>query len=249
MCRDYIEDCWKVQVIVSSHNSRLVFLYNSNVVLSNTEKRFLLAAIIINGLCLGMFFMRLFITGTSRYWFIPQNALLAWLAFMFSWLLARYLKDHNWRSWQAISLTLLWLVFLPNTWYVMTDYIHLVDNGEISRLYDIALINSLIASAFLAGFASLVLVHKQLLRRLKTIAAGFIVAAVILLASFAIYLGRDLRWNTWDVVVNPGGIVLGTSDRLIDTVGHPRMLNVTGLFFVVIGLGYLAIWQLVKPQN
>jgi len=43
--------------------------------LSGAEKRFLQAAIIINALCLGLFLLRYLITGTPRYWFIPENIL------------------------------------------------------------------------------------------------------------------------------------------------------------------------------
>lgn len=207
------------------------------------------AAIIINVLCLGLFLLRYLITGTPRYWFIPENIILAWLALTFAWFLSRYLKNHKWLSWQALGLTVLWLAFLPNAWYVMTDFIHIEDTGEISQLYDIALMNTLIASGFLAGFSSLFLVHKQLLKRLSHWRSAAVVGLIILAASFAIYLGRDLRWNSWDVLANPGGLLLNAADRLIDPFGHPRMLNVTSLFFVVIGGIYWAVWQLAKPKN
>jgi uncharacterized membrane protein len=131
----------------------------------------------------------------------------------------------------------------------MTDFVHMVNTGEISQLYDIALFNSLVASGFLAGFASLVLVHKQLLKRIGVGWAWLAVLAVILFASFAIYLGRDLRWNSVDLVVNPGGLVLNVSDRLIDPFGRPRMVNVTSLFFITIAASYAAVWSMTKPIN
>lgn len=221
--------------------------YNLNM--EPFEKRFLRSALLINGLCLGLFFLRILATGVSRYWFIPENLLLAWLALLFGWLLVKYVGRKSWRSWQAILLSVFWLVFLPNAWYVMTDFLHLANTGEISQLYDIGLLVSLVASGFLAGFTSLILVHRQLLRRLGSGASALAVAAVILFASFAIYLGRDLRWNSWDIIANPGGLALNVSDRLIDPFGQPRMFDVSGLFFVIIGAGYAAVWQLAKPRS
>jgi hypothetical protein len=50
-------------------------------------------------------------------------------------------------------------------------------------------------------------------------------------------------------VANPGGIIFDVSDRFIDPFGHPRALNVTGLFFVLLGVIYLAIWVLVRPYK
>lgn len=217
--------------------------------LNQKEKHFLQAALIINGLCLGLFILRWLLTGTDRYLFIPENLLLAWIGFGFGWWLVLTLKNHSWRSWQAVVLTVLWLVFVPNCWYVMTDFVHMVYTPEISQLYDITLFNSLIASGFLAGFGSLILIHRQLLSRVGGGVAWLIVMAVVLFASFSIYLGRDLRWNSIDVVVNPGGLILNVSDRLIDPFGRPRMVNVTSLFFVTITAGYWAVWRMAKPRS
>lgn len=217
--------------------------------LNRAETHFLEAALLISSLCLGMFFLRLALTGTSRYWFVPQNLLLAWAALVFSWLLTKRLQNHSWLSWQPIILTLFWLALLPNTWYVMTDLTHIVVTGEISQLYDITLFNSLVIVGFMAGFTSLLLVHKQILRRLAPISASLIVTAIILFASFAIYIGRDLRWNSWDIIANPGGLILNVSDRLTDPFGRPRMVNVTSLFFLTIGVGYAALWRLAKPRR
>ncbi len=223
--------------------------YNALMRLNDSERRFLQAMLIISGLCLGLFVFRLMITGVHRYLFIPENLLLAWLGLIFAWWLVRTLKDHPWRSWQAITLTVLWVAFVPNCWYVMTDFVHVVYTGEISQLYDIALFNSLIAAGFLAGFASLVMVHKQLLKHLSPARSWLLVIGVIIFSSFAIYLGRDLRWNSVDIIFNPGGLVLNVSDRLIDPFGRPRMMNVTSLFFITITAGYLATWRIVRPRN
>jgi uncharacterized membrane protein len=219
------------------------------VSLSHSEKRFLEAALILNGLCLGLFVVRILVTGFARFWFIPENLLLAWLGFFFGWMLVRYLKDNSWKSWPAVLFSLLWLVFVPNCWYVMTDFVHMTYTAEISQLFDIALFTSLVASGFMAGFASLVLVHKQLLRHFGHGLSTLIVLGVIVFASFSIYLGRDLRWNSIDIIANPGGLALNVSDRLIDPFGRPRMVNVTSLFFVTITAGYWAVWRLAKPRN
>lgn len=198
-------------------------------------------------LCLGLFTFRLAATGVSRYWFVPENLLLAWLALFFGWLLVKQLGNRSWGNWRSILFTFLWIFFLPNAWYVMTDFIHVFDTGEISYLYDIAMISSLSLCGFLLGFASLFSVHRQMVKRLDSISAGFLIEMVILVASFAIYLGRDLRWNTWDVLTNPSGLILNITDRLINPFGYPRALNVTALFFVVISVMYGSLWLFLRP--
>ena len=221
--------------------------YNAGMALSGVEKRFLQTLGIFSALCLGLFVFRLLVTGVSRYWFVPENLLLAWLALFFGWVLVRQLQSRGWRNWRSLILTVLWLLFLPNAWYVMTDFIHVFDSGEISYLYDIAMITALTLTGFLLGFTSLFMVHRQLLKRLDIFSSALLIGAVILLTSFAIYLGRDLRWNTWDIFTNPSGLMLNITDRLINPFGYPRALNVTAILFVLISTIYFAIWLFLKP--
>lgn len=209
----------------------------------------MIAVGLLSGLCLGLFFLRIAMTGTVRYWFIPENLALAWLSFVFAWLLLIELKKRRWATWQNISLSILWLFFLPNSWYVLTDFVHVAPTGEISQVYDIVMMFSLVICGFILGFTSLYIFHKQFLKRWSATVSHGVVAGILLLSSFAIYLGRDLRWSTWDVVANPGGIILDVSDRVIDPFGHPRAINVTGLFFVLLGSIYLAIWILTRPYK
>lgn len=215
--------------------------------LSGVEKRYLQTLGLLSSLCLGLFTFRLLATGVSRYWFVPENLLLAWLALFFGWILVQQLERRGWRNWRALSLTGLWLLFLPNAWYVMTDFIHVFDSGEINYLYDIAMITILTLTGFLLGFTSLFIVHRQLLKRIDIFSSIFLIEMIILLASFAIYLGRDLRWNTWDIFTNPSGLILSITDRLINPFGFPHTLNVTAIFFVVISVMYFAIWLFLKP--
>ncbi len=214
-----------------------------------TYRRYIQAVAILSGLCLGLFILRIFMTGIVRYVFIPENLVLAWLSLLFAALLITRLQKTAWSSWQNVGLSVLWLFFLPNSWYVLTDFVHVRATGEISQLFDIVLVTSLVITGFILGFTSLYLLHKEFLKRLPLRTAHGLIAAILLLSSFAIYLGRDLRWNTWDLVTNPGGIIFDVSDRVIDPFGHPRALNVTGLFFVLLGTIYLALWILLKPNH
>lgn len=218
------------------------------MMLSEVEKRYLQALGFFSGVCLIIFVARLALTGTLRYWFVPENLSLAWLGLIFGWLLVRNLQKTRWLNWKNISLTLLWLFFLPNTWYVLTDFLHVYATGEISQLFDIVMIITLVITGFTLGFTSLYLVHRELYTRLGEMRSGAVVTGVILVSSFAVYLGRVLRWNSWDVLVNPGGIILSVSDRLIYPLDYPRALNVTLMFFVLLSSIYFSIWLIFRPQ-
>ena len=217
--------------------------------LTDKEKRFLQAAGLLSLACIVFFIARLFITGTLRYWFIPENLLLAWISLIFAWFLAAGLKKRRWASWQNIALSVIWLTFLPNSWYVMTDFIHVYPTREISELYDIGMISLLMGSGFMLGFGSLYIVHREFLSRFSRRVSHLIITGILLLSSFAIYLGRHLRWNTWDIVTDPAGIALNVSDRLLNPSTYPQAFGVTAIFFVFLGSIYLVLWRLIPIQS
>lgn len=66
----------------------------------------------------------------------------------------------------------------------------------------------------------------------------------LLLSSFAIYLGRYLRWNTWDIIINPAGLIFDVSDRIINPGTYSLTFIVTAVFFVVLGSAYAVVYRL-----
>jgi uncharacterized membrane protein len=217
--------------------------------LNEVEERFIKSVGLLSALCILFSGYRVLITGTWRYTFILSNLMLAWLGLIFGWLLAGRVKNSSWISWGSLGLTALWLAFLPNTWYVLTDFLHVQPTGEVSEIYDIVLIGTLVINGLILGFTSLYIVHRQLIKRVGETKSLLLIAGVILLSSFAIYLGRNLRWNSWDVLANPSGVILSVSDRIVDPLGHPRALNVTGLFFVFLSSIYFSIWMFFHPPK
>ena len=71
--------------------------------------------------------------------------------------------------------------------------------------------------------------------------AGYI-GLVLLLASCAIYVGRDLRWNSWDVLTNPAGLLFDVSDRLLVPSGYGAIAVTVLSFFALLGSMYALAW-------
>src|SRR5487761_1586084 len=162
------------------------------------------------------------------------NLFLAWLPLVFaSWLVAT-LKRKRWSSWEAMGVTFLWLIFLPNSFYMVSDFIHLQEVQPADALYDALLFTSFIYVGVLLGFSSLYMVHLELKRRFSAMVSAGLMALTLLTSSFAIYLGRDLRWNSWDVLTNPGGLLFDISDRLLHPAAYPDMLVTVSAFFVLL---------------
>lgn len=173
--------------------------------------------------------------------YLLWNLVLAWLPLLLAARLVLILRRKRWSSWEGLTLSLLWLVFLPNSFYIISDLIHLQGAERVDLLADVVMFMSFIFTGLVLGFSSLYLVHLQLKRHLaRRTAAGWIMA-VLWLCSVGIYIGRDLRWNTWDILVNPGGLLFDISDRLLHPAAYPQMFVTIFSFFVVLTSLYAVI--------
>jgi uncharacterized membrane protein len=193
----------------------------------------------------GFLLVRFIDTHSLELAFLLWNLILAWLPLIFGiWLLAR-LRDHPWSSPGNVLLTFLWLGFLPNAFYMVSDLIHLNVSGQISILFDAVLFVSFIWNGFLLGYASLYMIHRELRHRLPAIRADAWIGVVLLLCSFAIYLGRYLRWSSWDVLINPAGVLFDVSDPFVNPTAHPQAFTTTVMFFVLLSSIYVVGYQLI----
>ena len=194
----------------------------------------------------GLFLGRVIATHQLTYWFLVWNLALAWLPLAFAWWLMARLKTTPWLSFSNLLLTFLWLAFLPNAFYIASDIIHLTEVGKISLLYDVVMFLSFTFNGFILGYTSLFGIHGQLKKRLSGVMSTWVVAGVLLLCSFAIYLGRYLRWNSWDVLTNPSGIIFDVSEPFINPSNHPQVFTTTLMFFVLLSSIYAVCYQLVR---
>ena len=198
-----------------------------------------------SGLSIALFGARALSSHNTRYWFLLWNLFLAWLPLFFAVFLVNHLKNNRWLSLKGIALTLLWLGFLPNSFYLVSDFVHLRATGDVSVLYDVVLFMSYAWNGMLLGFTALLLVHWQLAKRVGRNQAVWIIGLIILLCSFAIYLGRYLSWNTWDILTNPGGILFDVSERLVQPSSYPNTFKITALFTVALSVMYYTVYKLV----
>lgn len=154
-------------------------------------------------------------------------------------LLARYLFGHQDRPrWLLITGGAVFVAFLPNAPYVLTDVLHLP--RELAATHG----NHWLAAAlvgqylilFAVGFAAYVLSLVRLERWLADHGASR--RAVLItdlslhaLCAVGIVLGRVFRFNSWDLVTNPGGLM-----DLI-RIPQPRTFAVLFILFTILAGG------------
>jgi uncharacterized membrane protein len=87
---------------------------------------------------------------------------------------------------------LVWLLFLPNALYMVTDFVHLGDIGRAPVWFDAAMIGSFACAGLLLGFAS---VHRMqsFARQLGSTQAWLLTVGAIALSTVGIYRGRVLQ--------------------------------------------------------
>jgi len=171
--------------------------------------------------------------------------MLAWLPLLFVVLLRRSLENHPWLAWRPMLWTVLWLAFLPNSFYIISDLLHLQNVATENVLYDTVMMVSFMLNGLIIGYISLYQVHKELKKRLSVTWVNSLVSLSLLVCSFAIYLGRDLRWSSWDLIINPQGILFDISNQFIDPRHHIQAFTTTLMFFVLLGTFYIVILNIV----
>lgn len=190
--------------------------------------------------------LRMLVTQSFDYWFLSWNLLLAWIPLLFALGLRIRLFSHPFLEWKSIALFGLWLGFLPNSFYILSDMVHLQSSGETIILFDIAMISSYIINGLILGYMSVYIIHVQLAKRLTRNQLISSLGLIFLSCGFAIYIGRYLRWNTWDVLFNPAGILFDVTERLINPIAHIETYVVTFSFFLILSVTYAIIYQVAK---
>lgn len=217
---------------------------------SFSERRIVLVACLalLSMLVIAMIVFQIAYTGTSEHSAIAWNLLLAWIPF---WL-ALIVYDRS-RS-GASTLTLgaaavLWLLFLPNAPYIVTDLKYIDGFSGLEALYNLVLLTSAAFTGLLLGLTSLFIVHAVARRLVGALNAWALVVAVLTLSSFGIYLGRVQRWNSWDVFVRPGSLFGDVAAGLTDPLSHQRPIAVTILFTSFLLASYLVFYSVARLSS
>jgi uncharacterized membrane protein len=212
---------------------------------SNRRVAVVVSLAILSLFVLAMIVFRVFYTGSSEHVGIAWNLLLAWIPFA----LALVVYDRS-RS-NVLTPTLaavgvLWLLFLPNAPYIVTDLKHIGRGGDVLVLYDVLLLSAAAWTGLLLGLTSLFLMHAVARRLVGAVSAWVLVVGALTLSSFGIYLGRVQRWNSWDVFVRPGSRFGDIANGALHPLSHPRPLAATILFTSFLLASYLVFYSLAR---
>jgi uncharacterized membrane protein len=195
--------------------------------------------VLASGLCIALLAVRARYPHGRDFDFLTWNLFLAWIPF----LLAVALHDGARRGRGLAFLGgvgAVWLLFLPNAPYIVTDFVHIGRVTGVPVWYDAAMIASFAAVGLVLGLVSILLVQGVVEQRFGAAIGWLMLAPVFFLCSAGIYIGRVHRLNSWDAVTSPGRLLHGFSDRLADPLAQPEAI------VALVGvMGFLVVSYLV----
>ena len=190
---------------------------------------------------------RVLMTGRLLFLFLIWNLFLALIPFAISTMLG--IAKGPLRARLLVPVGAAWLLFFPNAPYILTDLFHLERRAGVPFWYDLALILSCAWNGLMLAYASLADMQRLVQRRLGTGAGWAFATVALLLSSFGIYLGRYLRFNSWDVLANPLTLFYDIVNRILHPFSFPGTWGVTLVFGVFLLIGYSTVRLLGKHHE
>ena len=179
---------------------------------------------------------RVMMTGRGLFLFLVWNLFLAVIPFALSTLLGT--AKGPLRARLLVPVGAAWLLFFPNAPYILTDLFHLERRAGVPLWYDLALILSCAWNGLMLAYASLADMQRLVQLRLGPAAGWAFATLALLLSSFGIYLGRYLRFNSWDVLANPLTLFFDIVNRILHPFSFPGTWGVTLVFGLFLLVGY-----------
>lgn len=184
--------------------------------ISKSPYHFMLLASVLFGI--GLLVFRIIHTGTWLRATLTWNLFLAYIPFAItSWMEKRPQLMENRYGWYACFIV--WLLFIPNAPYIVTDLFHLFDGG-VPVWYDLFLIFSFAWNGMVLGYLSIRSMEHMWRNRHSSWPAWLFTLPVMFLCSLGVYIGRYLRYNSWDVIRDPFSLLGEVKNIFLYPVEH-----------------------------
>jgi len=189
---------------------------------------------------IGLVVFRVKYTNKLFFAFLLWNLFLAILPLAFIKL--RYISKN--KLWIFCCFTLS-LLFLPNAPYIVTDLFHIRPRGEMPIWFDTLMIFSSALSGLILFYATLFEMERILPQRW-----GFPgILSIVFLSAFGIYLGRYLRFNSWDLMSDPTDLLTEILTIFSNPFAYPGTWGMTLSYGGLLLIGYLILKSIMKGKR
>lgn len=178
--------------------------------------------------------VRIKISNSYFYTFLVWNLFLAFIPYALTQI-AKQLKPLG--TFTFVLLFITWLLFLPNSPYIITDLIHLHNEHSTLRWLDLFLIFVYAINGLILGVLSLLDMYTIVQQRYSKKTAAIVIFKVCVFSGFGIYLGRFLRFNTWDVLTKPKTLFF----EILYSLQEPKVWLITLAFGGLLWVSFLVL--------
>lgn len=200
--------------------------------------------ILLSILSIVLVLLRIKLTHSYYLLFLLWNLFLAILPYSISLLVCNDYKLKFQIS-KNLILLLTWFLFLPNSFYLITDFVHLHHTSILQFSYDFILLSVFTIIGFYTGLKSIFRINKMILMQYSTKISNTFLITTSYLSAYGIYLGRVLRFNSWDVINNP----LELLNSLIECLFKAESLVFTAIIGTIIFLSYILSKPYLNKDN
>ena len=189
---------------------------------------------------LAMWLARYVYTGSIRFFFIGWNIFLGLIPFAAAAYLIKKQKELG--RFSKTFLLFTWLLFLPNSFYIITDLIHLKSNEQFMLWYDAGFLFFAALTGIVAGVISILMIERfssRYLGKAKAMAISFVTLG---LSGFGVYLGRFDRFNSWNIINDPFELFYTILHYVKDPVVNYRVWGIS----LVLGGMFMALYLIAK---
>ena len=212
--------------------------------------------------------VRIVHTGRPTFLFMPWNLFLAWVPYFVSGRVTRRWGVRGDRGRGiggrgvrvagtagrevGVAGLIIWLLFIPNSFYILTDLYHLADNHRSPRVpewYDLILILSFAWNGLLLGVRSVRQMERLLAPDASLLGRWVFLYPLMWLCALGVYIGRDLRYNSWDIAIRPAGLLSDVFTLIVHPVRHHMEWGMIFCYSILLTIMYSLLWKISSVNS
>jgi uncharacterized membrane protein len=188
--------------------------------------------------------IRIMYTGSLTFIFLAWNLFLAFVPYAISTFLQNN-PDWTMHKWKFSFAIAVWILFIPNAFYIITDLFHL-GISQVPIWFELALLLSFAWNGLVLGILSVRQMEKIIQWKWPGMHEFFFLFPVMFLNAFGIYIGRYLRFNSWDVISNPLDLAGDISNMLLHPFASKYAWSMIGCYALLMMFIYITIKKISK---
>lgn len=176
------------------------------------------------------------------------NLFLAWVPYLLALSAVALHQNAPRRPWLFRGVAVLWLLFLPNAPYLITDWLYL-RNWQEELWFAIGMMTACTLCGMLLAAVSLHLMQTVVHVRMGLDAGRMVAVVAITLSGAGVYLGRFVRLNSWDAITHPRSVWNDAVASLQAQQNHAGILAFSTLFALLFGGVYYAVVEMRRAPR